>query len=368
MCTRVTQIMTRLTVAIGLLCVGGALVLPGVLERRDRALRVAIPRLLPTPSNRIQREGYVKVVHSEATLARVSDVRGPVPADPVQLYYATTYDQASCPSHVLLLHGTGDNANSWFETSATNPSLRQSRGFDGVSIVDRFHEAGHCVTVIEHRGHGRSDVPPGPYTVPLFAADAHAVMATLFGAAHRYHVVGHSVGFGAALSLGLNYGENVITVAGSGFLSDRTNADFAAWLFSREPVIKAMGMWLLGKAGRLAIQCNPASRMDWTVARVDIDGFARTSASWLHYNEQARIHEMKPPTLYLFPALDSLAGYSVDMFEKDVKLIPKAKLVQFTEPSDEAPTYDHCMPFYRPETYFSPVFQWMAAHADAPSQ
>ena len=52
------------------------------------------------------------------------------------------------------------------------------------------------------RGHGRSDVTPGPYTVPLFAADIHSAMSTLFGADHQYHVYGHIVGFGAALSLG----------------------------------------------------------------------------------------------------------------------------------------------------------------------
>jgi hypothetical protein len=50
------------------------------------------------------------------------------------------------------------------------------------------------------------------------------------------------------------------------------------------------------------------------------------------------------------------------MLEEDVKLIPKGKLVVFTEPADEAPSYDHCMPFYRPETYFAPVLDWIAQH------
>ena len=147
--------------------------------------------------------------------------------------------------------------------------------------------------------------------MPLFAADVHAAMTSLFGKDARYHVYGHSVGFGVALSLGLNYGDSVVTVSGSGFLSDRTNEDFAAWLFSREIVIKTLGMWVLAKLGPVAIQCHPPGRMDWSTSHITIDGYARTSASWLHYNEREKVHTMKAPTLYMFPALDTLCGYTV---------------------------------------------------------
>jgi len=77
--------------------------------------------------------------------------------------------------------------------------------------------------------------------------------------------------------------------------------------------------------------------------------------------------KMRTRTLTLH-ALRTRAGaavavfHQVAMLEEDVKLIPKGKLVVFTEPADEAPSYDHCMPFYRPETYFAPVFDWIAQH------
>ena len=50
----------------------------------------------------------------------------------------------------------------------------------------------HRVIVIEHRGHGRSDRAPGPYSTDVFAADALAVLRHL-GVDHA-HVVGLSMG------------------------------------------------------------------------------------------------------------------------------------------------------------------------------
>jgi len=59
----------------------------------------------------------------------------------------------------------------------------------------------HRVIVIEHRGHGRSDRVPGPYTTDLFAADALAACRHL-GVDHGY-VVGLSMGGMIAQKLAL---------------------------------------------------------------------------------------------------------------------------------------------------------------------
>lgn len=123
-----------------------ALVAPYLTDLRDKAYYSPLPQLEPSASNRLKQQGFVSVVHAEETLSRVSDERGRVSSTPLHLYYASTYDAVSCTSHVVLIHGTGDNANGWFETVRDNPSLTSSKGFESESIVDRFHDAGHCVS------------------------------------------------------------------------------------------------------------------------------------------------------------------------------------------------------------------------------
>ena len=74
---------------------------------------------------------------------------------------------------VVFLHGLGGCWHDW------EPQIETWR-------------TDHRVIVIEHRGHGRSDRAPGPYSTDLFAADALAVLRHL-GVDHA-HVVGLSMG------------------------------------------------------------------------------------------------------------------------------------------------------------------------------
>jgi 3-oxoadipate enol-lactonase len=83
---------------------------------------------------------------------------------------------------VLFLHGLGGCWRDW------EPQLE--------SLRDRYR----CV-VVEHRGHGRSDRVPGPYTTDVFASDALAVCRDL-GIEHAY-VVGLSMGGMIAQKLAL---------------------------------------------------------------------------------------------------------------------------------------------------------------------
>lgn len=90
-------------------------------------------------------------------------------------------DEGSGPA-VLFLHGLGGCWRDW------EPQLDR--------LSDRFR----CV-VVEHRGHGRSQRVPGPYSTDLFAADALAVARHL-DIDHAY-VVGLSMGGMIAQKLAL---------------------------------------------------------------------------------------------------------------------------------------------------------------------
>ena len=81
-------------------------------------------------------------------------------------------DEGTGPA-VVFLHGLGGCWHDW------EPQVESWR-------------TDHRVIVVEHRGHGRSDRVPGPYSTDLFAADARAVLRHL--GVDRAHVVGLSMG------------------------------------------------------------------------------------------------------------------------------------------------------------------------------
>jgi 3-oxoadipate enol-lactonase len=75
---------------------------------------------------------------------------------------------------VLFLHGLGGSANGWL---AQLQACRE-RGWRGIAL--------------DQRGAGRSDSPPGPYSVELWAQDALALLDSL--EVERAALAGHSVG------------------------------------------------------------------------------------------------------------------------------------------------------------------------------
>jgi len=97
----------------------------------------------------------------------------------IQLYYET----AGQGEPLLFIHGLGSSTRDWERQVA-------------------FFSRRYQVITFDVRGHGRSDKPPGPYSVRLFAADTAALIKSL--GIERVHVVGISMGgmIGFQLAIG----------------------------------------------------------------------------------------------------------------------------------------------------------------------
>ncbi|MEW6269773.1 MAG: alpha/beta fold hydrolase [Thermodesulfobacteriota bacterium] len=102
------------------------------------------------------------------------------------------YEVHGAGEPVLLIMGLGSNAYGWYRTL---PWLAER----------------HQAIAPDNRGVGRSDVPPGAYTIAQMAADAAAVLDAC--GARSAHVVGMSLGGMIAQRLALTHPERLRSLA-----------------------------------------------------------------------------------------------------------------------------------------------------------
>jgi pimeloyl-ACP methyl ester carboxylesterase len=142
----------------------------------------------------------------------------------VDLYYETAGEGPP----VLLLHGLGSSTRDW---------------------ENQIHELArtHRVIACDMRGHGRSEKPPGPYSVRQFAADAVRLLETLDAA--PAHVVGLSMGGMIAFQMAVDTPEAVrsLIIANSGPEMILRTFRQRLLIRSRFAVVRLFGMRALGR-------------------------------------------------------------------------------------------------------------------------
>ena len=116
-----------------------------------------------------------------------------IPTNGIHLYCEVTGEGEP----LLFLHGLGSSTRDW------------------AAQMDYFKNDYRVITA-DMRGHGRSDKPPGPYSVPMFAADTAALLKTLQISAA--HVVGLSMGGMIAFQMAVDIPEllKTMTIVNSG--------------------------------------------------------------------------------------------------------------------------------------------------------
>lgn len=230
------------------------------------------------------------------------------------------------------------------------------------SIVARLHaaEPGVCVTAMDLRGHGNSSATAGPWSVRLLAADVAEALQLIHGQEVKVHAYGHSVGFGIVLSMAFHNPQLLWSVSGGGFLPDMSsNNGWLAYIFSRESVVTALGMELVGSAGGGSISVStPIAFITELFRFVKLRSYLYTAQSWLNYNEIDQLSTVKVPVLWQHPIRDDLGGFTIEKVERQFNQLPTLngnKLIFYNASGDE----DHCYLYLDPDKYFSDVIDFV---------
>jgi 3-oxoadipate enol-lactonase len=102
------------------------------------------------------------------------------------------------------------------------------------ALADRYR-----ILRYDWRGHGQTDAPAGPYTLPQFEADAVGLMDAL--GIERVNWVGISTGGMIGQGLGINYPDRIASLALCNTTS-MANPWYKNWVAERQAVVKESGM------------------------------------------------------------------------------------------------------------------------------
>jgi 3-oxoadipate enol-lactonase len=228
------------------------------------------------------------------------------------------WDEQGAGDPILLIMGLGFTAHMW---ERMRPDL--SRGYRTLAL--------------DNRGVGRSDVPPGPYPIPLMAADALAVLDA--AGVETAHVFGVSMGGMIAQEFTLQYPTRVRSLilgctAAGGPTAVRAEKDAIDMLMARgkmtpEQAAEAAVPFIYHPATpRARIQEDLAIRRPWLPKA---EGYMAQLMGILSWEACSRLPGIRVPTLVIHGESDRLVppGNGKLIAER----IPGAKLVMIPHAS-----------------------------------
>lgn len=201
--------------------------------------------------------------------------------DDIQMYV----EEAGAGPSLLLVHGLGSSARDWFKQ------------------VEAFEDDFRVITC-DLRGHGRSDKPPGPYSMEQFARDV-AVMLRKLDAAPA-HVVGLSMGGMIAMQLAADAPalvRSLVVINSAVDVRLKTWRD--VWFYaSRRSAVKALGMERVGKiiANRLFVEPDQEEIRREFVRRWatnDEDAYVASIDAIMGWSVLDRLPSISVPTLFV---------------------------------------------------------------------
>jgi pimeloyl-ACP methyl ester carboxylesterase len=233
------------------------------------------------------------------------------------------WDERSVGEPVLLIMGLGYPSDMWWRTRP---------------VLD-----GHYRTIVlDNRGSGRSEVPPGPYPIPQMAADAVAVLdaAGVEGA----HVFGISMGGMIAQELALEFPERVRSLilgctAAGGPTAIRAEPEVTELLMNRgaltpdQSAVAAIPYVYDRDTARDRIEEDLAIRRAWFPKP---EGYLAQLQGILGWESYSRLPQLNVRTLVMHGETDRLVPLGNG--ELIAGRIPGAKLVRLPHASHIFPT------------------------------
>jgi 3-oxoadipate enol-lactonase len=233
------------------------------------------------------------------------------------------WDERSVGEPVLLIMGLGYPSDMWWRT---RPAL----------------DARYRTIVLDNRGAGRSDMPPGPYPIALMAADALAVLDA--AGVESAHVFGISMGGMIAQELALQNPKRVRSLilgctAAGGPTAVQAEPEVTQLLMDRGSMPAEQGA--LAAIPFIYDHGTPRDRIDEDFA-IRRPWFARPEAyvaqlqGILAWESYSRLPQLNVPTLVIHGETDRLVRLANG--ELIAARIPGAKLVRLPNASHIFPT------------------------------
>jgi 3-oxoadipate enol-lactonase len=266
-----------------------------------RLLRELGETLPPLPATEVAHPGCGRSYRSAGTPAlhyTLREPRHPVPDRPT----------------ILLSHALGCDLSLWDAL--------------GTALADE-----HRVVCYDHRGHGDSDVPQGPYTMTALAEDADQLLSEL----ESRHGIGPVVWIG--LSLGGMVGQE-LALRHPGRLKGLVIANSSSGYGDAGRALWSQRMAAIGAGGVEAVAdgamerwfspafhaAQPAAVARWRrrVASTPQAGYLGACHAVMQLDTTARLQQIAVPTLVIAGALDE--GTPLAMSQTIVQQVPGARL------------------------------------------
>jgi 3-oxoadipate enol-lactonase len=249
------------------------------------------------------------------------------------------WDERSVGEPVLLIMGLGYPSDMWWRTRP---------------ILDSRYRT----IVLDNRGAGRSDVPPGPYPIALMASDALAVLDA--AGVESAHVFGISMGGMIAQELALQNPKRVTSLilgctAAGGPTAVRAEPEVSQLLMNRggmtpdEAATASIPYIYDSGTSRDRIDDDLAIRRPW-LARPE--GYNAQLQGILAWESYSRLPQLKVATLVIHGETDKLVP--MENGKLIAARIPAAKLVTL-------PHASHIFPTDQPAASSHAILEFLAA-------
>lgn len=254
-----------------------------------------------------------------------------------------------------------NNINLYYEVSGEGQPLLFIHGLgsstrDWEIQVEEFSKTYQVITW-DLRGHGQSDKPAGPYSLPMFAADAAGLLNSLN--IKSAHVVGLSLGGGIAFQLAIDYPQLVKTMvivnSAPELIIRRLKDRFGIGL--RFVIVRLLGMRKMGEV--LSKRLFPKDEHDslrttfverW--AENDPRAYQDAMRAMIGWSVTDKLDSIKCPTLIITADQDYTP---IAVKESYTKLIPSAELVII-------PDAHHATPIEQPEKFNAALMNFLVKH------